>query len=74
MIQKFGTLIGLDRCTCCLCSHGMQELAHGNYGENTGRKEKKKNLCVFHNFALYSLCVIIGLMKNLLCSSLVVTH
>lgn len=46
MIQKFGTLIGLDRCTCFLCSHGMQELAHGNYGENAGRKNKNISLCV----------------------------
>lgn len=49
MIQKFRTLIGLDRCTRCLCSHGMQELEHGHYGENAGRgkkKTKKTSLCV----------------------------
>lgn len=45
MIQNFGTLIRLDRCTCCLCSHGMQELAHSNYGESVKQHLNVAQLC-----------------------------
>lgn len=44
MMQNFGTLIVLDRCTCCQCSLSMQELVRGNQALYVHRERKHTSL------------------------------